>query len=166
MPFDIECPEAPHLDARLTITERVLVDWFFNEVAPEVMLEELHTASELILEGLVNRRAKKMSFAELVAAAQQQGLFEGLDRRFALEWELHVRLSRAREDDVAIEVMNSLGLHVSEVGAITGRDLLLSLKDLRKEVRHRAAPGAKEWLDRYADSIMVVLEELAPKVRE
>ena len=74
--------------------------------SPEVLLEELHTACELVLEELVNKRAKKVSFADLVAKADRAGLLD------------------ARPDETPP------GL------------LLISLKDLRKDVRHRAAEGA------------------------
>src|SRR3954464_2252389 len=46
-PYSFDCPLAPRLQARLQITENVLVARSFDEVDPEVLLEELHTACEL-----------------------------------------------------------------------------------------------------------------------
>jgi hypothetical protein len=60
-PYDYDCASSPRLHARLSITEDLLVAWNFNEIAPEVLLEELHTACELTLEELVNKRSKKVS---------------------------------------------------------------------------------------------------------
>lgn len=80
-PYDYECPSYPRLHARLSTTEEVLVAWNFQEVAPEVLLEELHTASELILEETVNRRSRRLSFAELVAAADKAGTLHQLNNQ-------------------------------------------------------------------------------------
>ena len=48
--------------------------WAFDEITPEVLLEELHTACELVLEELINRRSKRLRFAELVASAERADL--------------------------------------------------------------------------------------------
>jgi hypothetical protein len=42
-PYDYDCPSSPRLHARLSITENLIVAWNFEEIAPEVLLEELHT---------------------------------------------------------------------------------------------------------------------------
>lgn len=78
-PYDYDCPAFPSLWARLIVTEDLIVAWNFNEIAPEVLLEELHTACELVLEELVNRRSKRLSFAELVAAADKGGALRHAD---------------------------------------------------------------------------------------
>jgi len=129
-PYDYDCPSFPRLHARLSVTEELIVAWNFKEIAPEVLLEELHTACELVLEELVNKRAKKLSFAELISAAQQAGFF-----RTSLDY------------------------------ALPPADLLTSLKELRKKVRHRAAEGAGEWLDEYWEDVAMCLEQLAYRVR-
>lgn len=74
-PYDYECPSAPRLHARLSITVDLLVAWNFGEIAPEVLLEEIHTACELALDELVNKRSKKVSFAQLVDAPEKVHLF-------------------------------------------------------------------------------------------
>lgn len=123
-PYELECPASPRLHARLSVTQEVIVAWAFDEIAPEVLLEELHTACELVLEELVNRRAKKVSFADLVAKALRAGLLE------------------TRPDETPP------GL------------LLISLKDLRKDVRHRAAEGAGAWMEDYWQDTAILLERL------
>jgi hypothetical protein len=44
-------------------------------------------------------------------------------------------------------------------------ELLTSLKDVRKIVRHRAAVTAQQWLDDNFWAAAVALEELAPAAR-
>lgn len=128
-PYDYDCPDFSRLHARLSITEELLVAWNFQEVAPEVLLEELHTACELTLEEIVNRRSKRLSFAELV------------------------------------EATNSLGVLVQQ-GATPPSELLLDLKDLRKEVRHRGAEGARAWLDDHWEEVAILIERLVERLRK
>jgi hypothetical protein len=123
-PYDYDCPSLPRLHARLSITEELLVAWNFNEIAPEVLLEELHTACELVLEELVNQRSERLSFAELVANADEAGL-----------------LRHSHDDTPPVR-------------------LLTDLKDLRKDVRHRAAEGARQWLNEQWQDVAICLERL------
>lgn len=123
-PYEYECPSVPCLHARLSVTLGLIVAWNFSEIAPEVLLEELHTACELVLEELVNKRAKKLSFAELIVAADKAGIFSDMPGE------------------------GSPGI------------LLTELKDLRKNVRHRAAEGAGSWLDRHWEDVSMCLERL------
>lgn len=125
-PYEFECSETPRLHARLATTLSVIVAWNFDEIAPEVLLEELHTACELTLEELVNKRSKRLSFAELTATAHDAGLFD---------------YHRVFEERNPAEV-------------------LTELKDLRKNVRHRAAEGADEWLKLNWENIAILLERL------
>ncbi|WP_156401652.1 hypothetical protein [Agromyces sp. Soil535] len=122
-PYEYECPSFSQLHARLLITEEVLVAWAFEEVAAETLLEELHTAVELVLEELVNRRSKRLSFAQLVGAATDAG---------------HLQDSE--------------------------RDLVLALKDLRKEVRHRAANGARDWAEEHWEDVALCVEKLVARL--
>ncbi|MEV6406628.1 hypothetical protein AB0M58_27440 [Streptomyces bobili] len=130
-PYEYECPSSPRLHARLSITTDLIVAWNFAEIAPEVLLEELHTACELVLEELVNRRAKKLSFAQLISAADEADLFR----------------------------------HSSDQ-AVPTTDLLTELKDLRKDVRHRAAEGADVWLDKHWENVAMCLECLVHHVND
>jgi hypothetical protein len=124
-PYDYDCPSSPRLHARLSITEILLVAWSFDEIAPEVLLEELHTACELVLDELVNSRSKRLSFSELVASADQAGL-----------------------------------LQESIINGSPESQILIELKDLRKEVRHRAAEGALVWLTDHWEDVAICLERL------
>lgn len=123
-PYEYECPSSPRLHARLSITEDLLVAWNFDEIAPEVLLEELHTACELVLDELVNKRSKKLSFAELVTSADQAGLLQ------------------------------------HSINGAPAAQLLADLKDLRKDVRHRAAEGARPWLTEHWEDVAICLERL------
>jgi hypothetical protein len=67
-------PLPEELVDRLWITDGVLLDWLSGIVPSAILLEELHTAWELALERLANHRAKRLSFAELIEAAAEQGL--------------------------------------------------------------------------------------------
>jgi hypothetical protein len=129
-PYKYECPSSPRLHSRLSITEDLLVAWYFDKVAPEVLIEELHTACELVLEELVNKRAKKLSFAQLVVAASEAGVL-GSDRN-----------------------------------ETSPAQLLTDLKDLRKNVRHRAADGALSWLNDHCEDVAICIERLVSHVNQ
>jgi hypothetical protein len=81
--FLLDCPDAPDLQQRLAVTERMLVDWYFGEVAPEVMIEELHTAFELTLARVIYGRYRRdKTFQELINEARERGALDGL-RQFS-----------------------------------------------------------------------------------
>lgn len=96
-PYEFECPSVPTLHARLAVTLGVLVGWVSKEVAAaDVVLEELHTACELVLENRFNDRAKTLSFSELIAVGVSDGGLSGSDGTPALLEELKDRRKRAR----------------------------------------------------------------------
>jgi hypothetical protein len=143
-PYDCSCSGSRRLQARLSITEDLIVGWNFGEIAPEVLLEELHTACELVLEEVVNRRAKRLSFAQLIANAKVPDLLD-----FGLRG----------------SGMLDSGLLPSVLGETTPPVALLTeLKDLRKDVRHRAAEGARPWLDDHWEEVAILLERLVGRV--
>lgn len=76
---------------RLLVTMDLLTSWHFDEVAPEVLLEEMPTAAEL-MKSFGIPGARRMSFAELVDAAHNAGRLRG-DHRETL---LSVKTTRAR----------------------------------------------------------------------
>lgn len=118
----LECPDAPDLQQRLAVTERMLVDWFFDKVAPEVMIEELHTAFELTLARIIYGRSRRdKAFQQLIDEATAQGAFDKLRdfRQFVPGFDLRVN-SR--------EPLPPTAPYLAE--------LLTSLKDTRKHVRH------------------------------
>ncbi|MDQ4145841.1 MAG: hypothetical protein M3198_19260 [Actinomycetota bacterium] len=145
LPHTLLAPKAPRLQQRLLVTMDLLASWHYEEVSPEVLLEEIHTAAELILEASVNRRAKKLSFAQLVERAERAGLLAG-------PW---VETVVAGTRDPSVE-------RYADEETRREKDLLLSLKDARKRVRHRGETGAKGWLDANFWDAVQVLEYLAP----
>lgn len=60
------------LSNRLSVTESVMASWLLEEIAPEVVLEEMHTAAELLLMQFCNKR-RAPAFAELVEEADTAG---------------------------------------------------------------------------------------------
>jgi len=121
LPHTLLAPNAARLQQRLMVTMDLLASWHYEEVSPEVLLEEIHTAAELILEASVNRRAKKLSFAQLVERAERAGLLAGPWVEKGAEG---TRVSSATVERYADEETRR------------EKALLLSLKDARKRVRH------------------------------
>lgn len=118
--FDV-FPDGKHADLwpRLSVTSEIMADWLMDEAPAEVVLEELHTAAELLLWRLWGR-AKSASFAQLVEHADQKGALDS-----PLVWD-YDEAHRAE----------ALGMG----------PLLLQLKDWRKRAKHRGAADAEEWL--------------------
>jgi hypothetical protein len=147
LPHQIYPAKAPSLLDRMDTTMHMLASWHYDEIAPEVLLEEIHTAAELLLEKSVNRRSKRLSFTQLVEAAHQAAL---------LRADPTTTPDGIRAWASVIEHGNYL-----EWANDLGRDVLLSLKDQRKHSRHRGSAGAKEWLDAHFWEAVSVLENLA-----
>lgn len=108
------------LRPRLAVTMDVLAGWLMDEVAAEVVLEELHTAAELLLTRLWGR-SRRLSFAELVEHAEAVGVLADMDRSAVTDYE-------------------------DEAAPLSSKDLLLQLKDERKAAKHRGAAQAQDWL--------------------
>lgn len=138
--FGFAAPNAPDLETRLDVTAQMLVSWEFNEVAPEVVLEELHTAAELTLKRVLwGRYRHQGSFAETVDLAEERGKLGLPGAR------VNRRSLRAVEHDKQVTV----------------HDLLISLKDARKVARHEARDTSLTWLQDWAVGAGEVLEVLA-----
>lgn len=144
LPHLLHC-HVPWLADRLGVTMDLLASWHFGEVAPPVLLEEMHTVAELILTELAPTRAKRLSFAELVDAALIAGHFVPATLQ-------GTNLDRWRGGRPYAE---------RELKTV---ELLLSLKDMRKEVRHRGADGAESWLKEHFWPMAEVLESLSGRV--
>jgi hypothetical protein len=129
----------PDLAARLGVTEEIMASWVLDEVAPEVVLEEMHTAAELMLMRLMGKR-RAPAFAELVEAAKKAGHLE-MPLAFAYDLDLE---DSGRFDHAA--------------------DLLTSLKDHRKRTKHQGTDEARAWLDKHFWAAGAVLEHLARQV--
>jgi hypothetical protein len=149
-PHFLETPKAPRLQDRLFITADLLTAWHFGEVAPEVLLEEIHTAAELLLTGWVGSRRNDLSFKDLVQRAATAGILR-FPFLFPADWP-EVR-------DVGPDQLKRLSTE-------RARELLLSMKDQRKHSKHRGAAGAQEWLDQHFWHVVGVLEYLAPHARD
>lgn len=129
-------PDSKHADLwpRLSVTSDVVSAWLMSEIPAEVVLEEIHTAAELLLTRLWGR-SKRLSFAELVDHASDLGVLET-----SLRWDYEVE-------------------HRSE--ALDMKGLLIELKDHRKRVRHHGAVQADAWLKVHFWPACRVLERLA-----
>ena len=135
-PYEVRHPNAPDtLSARLAVTEGVIVDWCFERVQAVVLLEELHTACELLLEHLVNQRSRRLSFAELVDAANDAGMLSRPLLPVETPWLI--------------------------LAPANGKDLLIQLKDYRKNARHRADMSFEPWLKESWEPIALLIERLA-----
>jgi len=150
-PFLLDCPDAPDLRERLAVTERMLTDWFFDEVAPEVMIEELHTAFELALARVIYGHYRRdKTFQQLIDEASAQGFFDKV--RGILPF------TPAYDPATnSVDPQHAPAPYVAE--------LLTSLKDTRKHVRHRGATTARAWLEEHFDAAATVLERLAGLAR-
>lgn len=138
VPHLISYPAAPRVNARLAVTERFCVDWYFGEVPGPTMLEELHTAAELLLSFAVGEAGSQKAFSTIVAEAAKAGLFR--------------QCVQLGEPGVA-----------SDPNEMATR-LLLELKDVRREVRHRADPRADEWLRSNFFHVVYTLEMVSEAV--
>lgn len=133
-PYETQHPAAPEdLRARLAVTEIVLIDWALERTPAVVVLEELHTAFELLLEHLVNQRSKRLSFAQLVEAAFEAGI---LDRP------------------------NMDGAAPGQSRADYNKALLITLKDYRKNARHRGNMSFEPWLTTVWEELALLVEVL------
>lgn len=135
------------LGERLSATNYLMASWHYEEVEPAVLLEELHTAAELILCALVGRSSRNTSFAQLTELAYQHGF-----------------LGPYGLDSGALRPGSSALQHFAEY-EVTRRDLLISLKNLRRDVRHRGSVGAKDWLDTNFWDLASLLESMALHVK-
>ena len=128
----------PDLAARLGVTEEIMASWALDEVAPEVVLEELHTAAELILMRLLGKR-RAPPFADLVDAARAKGYLQnGL---------------RFHYKDGDPDLIDDMG------------DLLISLKDHRKRAKHQGTDEARNWLTAHFWAAGIVLERLCRQLQ-
>jgi hypothetical protein len=125
------------------LTERVLTSWALDEIAPEVALEELHTAFELLLTRAARKR-RAPTFAELVKLAHEGGWLLGYSGRswLDLDWKM-------------------AGLWTEPAGALSEHDLLISLKDQRRQSKHHGHEGAGDWLSVHFVAATNLLERLS-----
>jgi hypothetical protein len=128
------------------------VDWQFDEVDPEVLIEEMHTAFELTLARvLYGRYRRDRSFQQLVDAAAQAGHLDiTYVGQFLPEWDQMIR--RLSESD----------MDMAPIRQYTAK-MLTSLKDARKQAKHQGRTTAKDWLTEWFYPASGALERLAEK---
>ena len=126
------------LSARLGVTEEIMASWALNEIAPEVVLEDMHTAAELMLMRLLGKR-RAPAFSELINDAQHAGHLD-MPLQFTYDFE-------------------------DPRGFDHAADLLVSLKDYRKRAKHQGSDEARDWLATHFWAAGALLEHLAQQVR-
>lgn len=126
---------------RLEVTLDVLASWALNEIAPEVALEELHSAFELLLTRAAGK-TRAPAFADLVAVAAAKGWL----------------------GDTFTEPAIARILWDEPAKGLSERDLLLSMKDERKSSKHRGGSGAGVWLETYFWPATTVLEQVSSRM--
>lgn len=131
-PYEFECPNVPALHARLAVTLEVLVGWAFEEIAADVVIEELHTACELVMEKRFNDRSKSVSFSGLIAAGVADGGLSAVDGSSALLEELKDRRKRARHHNESDGVEQWVTEH--------WEDIAIVLERLTRQIRDGARP--------------------------
>ena len=143
-PYDFMCPDVPTLHARLAVTLEVLVGWVFEEVAADVVLEELHTACELVLEKRFNDRAKTLSFSQLIAAGVSDGGLLGSDGTPELLEELKNRRKRARHRNASEGAKEWVGEHWEDIALVLER-LVTQLRLGARPNRSAASSSPAHW---------------------
>jgi hypothetical protein len=139
--YDLFPPTHEELWPRLEVTLDVLASWMLDEIAPEVVLEELHTAFELLLTRAA-RRSRAPMFFELVALADEKGWL----------------------GDVYSHPFLPLAVWDNPDDVLTERDLLISLKDQRKVTKHRGDACARDWLSIHFWPTAALLETVAKNI--
>ena len=141
-PFIFECPNATDLEPRLEITERIIVDWEFGDVASDTLIEELHTAAELILKRVNHGRHRRQgSFKEEVERADSSGAL-ALPSVYAVKGSIRARAHNETRSP---------------------SELLIELNRVRVDSKHRGASRAEDWLARWSVGAGEVLQHLASK---
>lgn len=137
---------ASGLADRMFVTMDLLASWHFEEVPAPILIEEVHTASELLMKAALPGRTSRFTYAQLVGHALENGVFDyfGLDR--------HVRLPEQAARSRAHQQADA--------------ELLISLKDERRQVKHDGKGDAEAWLRAHFWDVVRVLEGLSLKARD
>lgn len=123
--------------ARLRITESLLADYGLGRLPPVVLLEELHTACELTLKELIDGGEDRKNFWQLVAEADNRGYLPSSGQ------------------------FPNMGLDSCDH---SGREILIMLKDWRKDARHKNEGDFEAWLARHWECIALLVEQLARRL--
>lgn len=151
-PHDIYPNRAIKLVDRMKVTMEMLASWHFGEVSPDVLIEEVHTAAELLMRSALGPDSVRMSFPQLISASHRRQI---------------LRTYTDFSDPLDLRVLKHGGVEALENHLrLRGRDTLSSLKFLRNKTKHAGGDGAKSWLDENFWNIASVLERLAGEARE
>ncbi|WP_382309416.1 hypothetical protein [Herbiconiux sp. UC225_62] len=135
------------LAERMFVTMDLLASWHFGEVPAPVLIEEVHTASELLLKAALTGGTSRMTYAQLVGTGLEQGVFDYYS----------FRVTQARA---------SVGAHEAfRARENEDAQLLPSLKDERRQAKHDGSGDAAGWLHANFWAVARVLEGLAHKAR-
>lgn len=124
------------LGNRLMVSQTVMAAWCVDEIDPEVVLEELHTAAELMLKRITGM-PDRTKFPDLVKAARRQKIL-GSD---PLTWQYR-----------------------DPRKAMTPQQLLKSLVTERNETKHGGKSAARAWLEIHFGAVSYLLVQLSAKV--
>lgn len=152
MPHDIFPYKAIKLANRMSVTMEMLASWHFNEVSPEVLMEEIHTAAELLMRSALGATSKPMSFPQLIAASHR--------RKF-------LRAHSDYDDPIAMKKFRESGIEgVYEYLGWKAKETLGSLRIARNQIKHAGGEGAKIWLDNNFWDVVSILEVLSYEARD
>jgi hypothetical protein len=155
LPHDLFTHGAPSLQDRLFITMEMLASWHFDEIAPEVLVEEVHTASELLLRRSVKGAEDRQKFPDLVKEARRQELLHSSPERRNLPPKIVKRLPGLSRNEYSDLVQDY------------GRDLLLELSGVRNSHRHQGiGPDSRAWLSAHFWEITRLLERLSTHAQD
>ncbi|MFF7795137.1 hypothetical protein [Streptomyces sp. NPDC007991] len=124
------------LGLRLVVAQTVMAAWCVREVDAEVVIEELHTAAELILKR-ITQMPDRTKFPDLIREARRQQALSTEPMEFA---------------------------YADPKKALTAQQLLKSLLRERNACKHGGGAQAESWLDEHFWPAAGLLELLSAKV--
>ncbi|MGA5035512.1 hypothetical protein ACPCA8_00480 [Streptomyces capoamus] len=124
------------LGMRLVVTQTVMAAWCVREVDAEVVIEELHTAAELMLKR-ITQMPDRTKFPDLIREARRQRVLSTEPMRFA---------------------------YTDPDKALTAQQLLKSLLRERNTSKHGGGSQSQIWLDEHFWPAAGLLELLSAKV--
>ncbi|QMV22996.1 hypothetical protein GQS52_15800 [Streptomyces sp. SCUT-3] len=124
------------LGMRLVVAQTVMAAWCIQEVEPEVVIEELHTAAELMLKR-ITQMPDRTKFPDLIREARRKRVFSAEPMTF---------------------------VYADPKRALTVQQLLKSLLRERNESKHGGRSQAESWLEENFWPIADLLESLSAQV--
>jgi hypothetical protein len=125
----------PQLGNRLIVSQTIMAAWCVDEVDSEVVLEELHTAAELLLKRITSM-PNKTKFPDLIREARRQQVLS------------------------SSPLVHS---YADPKRALTPQQLLKSLLSERNDTKHGGKPNAQDWLKEHFWPAAALLESLSAR---